>query len=146
MSKRTKRLTWGTSTNTLRIIPLLQQTMNTTNGELKSSFRRTRLSFTSSFSTRGFARLGFSANFSGHGDLASKDNLARRGCTWDVREGGQNGEERSKECAPLYRDWQIPRDRGSTRLNHVTLVYRESTALSARVPSLRVWEGNAFKP
>ena len=63
-------LTWSTSTDTLSVVALLQQTVDTTDGELKTGFGRARLGLSrSAFADSSLARLGFSANFSRHCDV-----------------------------------------------------------------------------
>ena len=62
------RLTWCTSTHSLCVISLLQKTMYTTHGELKTSFRWARLCFRGGICTRGLSGLGLSANFARHVD------------------------------------------------------------------------------
>jgi len=55
---------WCTSTNTLCVVTLLQQTVDTTDGELETGFGRARLRL--AFTTCSFAALGFAANFARH--------------------------------------------------------------------------------
>lgn len=49
--------TWSTSTDTLGIVASLQQTVNTTNGELETSLGRTRLGL--GLTATSLARGGF---------------------------------------------------------------------------------------
>jgi hypothetical protein len=44
-------LTWGTGTNTLGVVALLEKTMNTTDWELEPSFCRARYGFASRITT-----------------------------------------------------------------------------------------------
>ena len=60
-----KRRTRCTSTNTLGVVTLLQETVNTTDGELKTSLGRSGLSLARGFS-RGLAGLGLAASLSRH--------------------------------------------------------------------------------
>jgi len=55
---------WCTSTYTLCVVALLQQTVDTTDGELETGFGRARLRL--AFTTRSLAALGFAANFARH--------------------------------------------------------------------------------
>ena len=52
--------TWSTSTNSLSVVALLQQTVDTTDGELETSLGRTRLGLaglTTSLARRGLATI-----------------------------------------------------------------------------------------
>lgn len=63
-------LTWSSSTNALSVVAPLQQTVDTTDWELETSFGRARLRLSSSaIADSSLARLGFSANFSRHCDM-----------------------------------------------------------------------------
>ena len=73
-----------TSTNTLGIVTLLQETVDTTNWELKAGFGRTRL-LGFAFSGRGLSRLGLSSSLAGHSRyLCSgyKDKAGAEGLQW----------------------------------------------------------------
>jgi hypothetical protein len=58
------RHTWCTCTNTLCVVTLLQQTVDTTDRELETGFGRARLGF--AFTACSLAALGFAANFARH--------------------------------------------------------------------------------
>ena len=59
--------TWSTSTNTLSVVALLQETVDTTDGELETRLRRTRLRFAAGLSTRRLATgLGLAASLARH--------------------------------------------------------------------------------
>ena len=60
-------ITWGTGTDTLSVVALLEETVNTTDWELEASFCGARYGFASGITTSGsLASLGFSTNFSRH--------------------------------------------------------------------------------
>ena len=58
-------LTWCTSTNTLCVVALLQETVDTTDGELETGLRRTRLTLASCL-TGGLARLRLATALARH--------------------------------------------------------------------------------
>jgi hypothetical protein len=60
------QLTRCASTNTLSIVALLQQTMDTTNGKLETSFGRAGLRLGTGVTTSSLARLGFARDFARH--------------------------------------------------------------------------------
>ena len=62
--KSSNHLTWRTSTNTLSVIALLQETMDTTDRELETGFGRTRLRLC--VTARSFTTLRFSSDFARH--------------------------------------------------------------------------------
>ena len=66
------RHTWGTSTNALGVVALLEETVDTTDGELETGLGRAALGLAAGVA-RGLAGLGLSANLARH---------------WDVVEGG----------------------------------------------------------
>ena len=58
-------LTWCTSTDTLSVVALLQETVDTTDGELKTRLRGAGLGLGGGI-TGGLARLGLAAAFARH--------------------------------------------------------------------------------
>ena len=61
------QLTWSTSTNTLSVVALLEETMYTADWELEASLGRTRARLFAG--ACGLAGLGFAADFTGHGGV-----------------------------------------------------------------------------
>jgi hypothetical protein len=133
-------LTGSTSADTLGVVALLQETVDTTDRELETSFGRAGLGLGFTACTRSLARLGFATDFARHYYIVVVVERRRRACVVVVR-GGRYGEIEEGVHEYLYPNLtrpikQRPPDAShKTNKRKVTCVYIYTSTRPRRVIS-----------